>query len=1017
MLRRNVLFVQVLFVSWIISYVALNVSAETPPPQIGNSDSTSFVGINGGPCNQASILTAINAASSGDTIFIPSNNTYSQVLGTIQKDLTFIAATPDCSAADPIGIATIDGSGTNAVSGGLFVIGQNQRVSFININLRNASGTFAGIGSVFEDSTLLLDNVAISQGVASARGGGVSLAPRSTLHMNDSALFDNTGGDNGGGSIYAVQATLVLTDTDVGVPGPPRTGTTGDGGGIKLTDSTLTMTDGSIINNDADGDGGGLYAEDGSIVTLTNVGVGTSLGLFGRNNATNGAGIYASNSQITIADSFFSGNGAAETGGAIYGVNAATVQINALTTLRDNTARDGAAIAISGSGSSLTMPQGGFILENSASAHGGGIFMNDGATAHLENVNIEQNEVTSEVIISSPSGGGIYVEGGSAENPTMLTMLSNTQILTNSALAGGGINGTGDHVSITIQDSQLLDNSADFIGGAIRMDGGVVTMTDSLAAYNRSPLGGALAFLGTTGTLTNVELWRNSTIGSGGRGGGMYTSNGVQLTIDGPYFHQNFAGHGGAIYHDDGSLIMTSDTKQGRIIVNASTSGNGGGMAIVDNATATISASSEIDFVFERNEALNGGGIYLEGDAAQLELIGKVRIWGSKALQHGGGIYIDGGLLTTQASSNGNKPRIGGGNHANGGDGGGIYATNNASLGLYNFTLGVSNDFGNTATGNGGGLFAESSQIIMSNVIVSGNSAEGNGGGIALTNGSQATITTYEDASRGNVTSCDPQILPANTYCSELRNNRADGHGGAAFIEDSTVTMLATAILDNRANEANDTFSGSAIYATDNAVMNVNNGLVAENSGGTLIDLSNNSDFASEHSTYTANAGDAFFITQFTAVTLTNSIVWDNGGGINRTAFTSLSATCNIYQSSNVAIGGIGNVIDDPEFVVTARGNYRISADSPASDACANGLPFDLDYFMRPVNGIYDRGAFEVSLVPLSVTLTSSEAIPQTAYLLFVLCTFLTLLTRHLCGQKQRCDDNPPSNLTTSTRK
>jgi hypothetical protein len=88
-----------------------------------------------------------------------------------------------------------------------------------------------------------------------------------------------------------------------------------------------------------------------------------------------------------------------------------------------------------------------------------------------------------------------------------------------------------------------------------------------------------------------------------------------------------------------------------------------------------------------------------------------------------------------------------------------------------------------------------------------------------------------------------------------------------------------------------------------------------------------------------------------------DSIAWGNtNGGFWITSGT-LTGTCNIDQSSNVG----SNV--DPRFIASgAAEDYHLRLGSPAANACASGLPRDLDNVVRPWGSGYDMGAYE--LVP-----------------------------------------------------
>jgi hypothetical protein len=85
-----------------------------------------------------------------------------------------------------------------------------------------------------------------------------------------------------------------------------------------------------------------------------------------------------------------------------------------------------------------------------------------------------------------------------------------------------------------------------------------------------------------------------------------------------------------------------------------------------------------------------------------------------------------------------------------------------------------------------------------------------------------------------------------------------------------------------------------------------------------------------------------------------NTIIWGNSAP----AFGALTATaCNIDQ------GGTAGPAHDPLFGgAGAAENYRLGAGSPAIDACATGLPRDLENTARPFGTQFDIGAFESHL-------------------------------------------------------
>ena len=105
------------------------------------------------------------------------------------------------------------------------------------------------------------------------------------------------------------------------------------------------------------------------------------------------------------------------------------------------------------------------------------------------------------------------------------------------------------------------------------------------------------------------------------------------------------------------------------------------------------------------------------------------------------------------------------------------------------------------------------------------------------------------------------------------------------------------------------------------------------------------------HVTAANNVGGAGFSPGSAQSYVYNTIIWGN----SQAAFGALTATaCNIDQ------GGTAGPETDPLFVgAGAAENYRLGTGSPAIDACASGLPRDLENVARPFGAQFDMGVYE----------------------------------------------------------
>ena len=152
------------------------------------------------------------------------------------------------------------------------------------------------------------------------------------------------------------------------------------------------------------------------------------------------------------------------------------------------------------------------------------------------------NNLTLAQGVGGIFGGGIYARDSQVE-------IINSEIKDSSAAAGGGVyfsSSNGTH-TLDIAGSSLTGNSSAGDGGALKIDGGAVTIKRSGFAFNTGDKGGAI--VNTNATL-RIE---NSTFsGNEARLGGGLSSFGAEVTLAHTTWAYNSASETGGAVHLEG---------------------------------------------------------------------------------------------------------------------------------------------------------------------------------------------------------------------------------------------------------------------------------------------------------------------------------------------------------------------------------------------------------------------------------------------------------------------------------
>jgi predicted outer membrane repeat protein len=277
-------------------------------------------------------------------------------------------------------------------------------------------------------------------------------------------------------------------------------------------------------------------------------------------------------------------------------------------------------------------------------------------------------------------------------------------------------------------------------------------------------------------------------------------------------------------------------------------------------------------------------------------------------------------------------------------------------------------DGNKAASGSGGAIYLSGSTLTADNCVFRHNSAGDNGGAIAAFTSTVILDAEYPSVAALSVAGSDdhlslagvaPQATacqPASGQCSSLHDNTAGtvvtltGSGGAVYSSDSLLSVNQTYLHRNAAGR------GGAIYqagATSRGY--ISNTLVYSNTStqplGAGIRVAAGA-FTITHGTMANNVGGAGLSPGTASTYVYNTIIWGN----STASFNALAAaSCNIDQ------GGVAGLVSNPLFVSAGAGeDYRLRPNSPGIDACASGLPTDINDRVRPFGALYDMGAHEV---------------------------------------------------------
>ena len=562
---------------------------------------------------------------------------------------------------------TIDGKGHTIDAknlGRIFSIGEGFTVTLTNATLINGKATEGG--AIYNDGSLTLSDVKLSDNAADSYGGAVFnnghlVVGNSVFDSNDIVNRGSASVDYGGAAIYNWYDG-VLTVSGSNFTNNIKNYKNGDNlVGAITTIGNATVSGSNFVNNS--GRWGGAISATGAELRKNSSTLTVSNTIFKDNSALYAGAVYIWGSNYNIADCVFDNNTAFGKGN-----------------MTPNNNNGGALVVsqVSRFNEPITGTISGSKFTNNKAQYGGAAYFNKGFVTITDSV-FENNVATAEggavdfshasvkdlvVSINNSSFVGNKAPVAGAIFTNVDSKITNSNFTKNTASKGGAVlNENG--AKLTVDNSTFKDNAADSYGGAVFNNGELVvsdSVFDSNDIVNRGSAGvdygGAAIYnwenakldISKSNFTNNIKNYVN-----GDRLVGAVTTIG-NATISDSYFVNNSGRWGGALAATggvSGSAINTIDVDGTKFVNNTALYG---GAMFVWASNYTISNS-----VFDNNSAFgkgdmspnnnNGGALVVTQD--NIPVSGKIvnsNFTNNKA-QYGGAAWINEGTVDIDGSN------------------------------------------------------------------------------------------------------------------------------------------------------------------------------------------------------------------------------------------------------------------------------------------------------------------------------------------------------------------------------
>ena len=697
-----------------------------------------------------------------------------------------IAMTDDEAAGFVNGVAinkdiVIDGKGHTISAedlGRIFSIGEGFTVTLTNATLINGKADKGG--AIYNDGSLTLSDVKLSDNAADSYGGAVFnnghlVIGNSVFDSNDIVNRGSASVDYGGAAIYNWYDG-VLTVSGSNFTNNIKNYKNGDRlVGAVATIGDATISDSCFVNNA--GRWGGAISASGYLIAGDDVNTLTVSGsTFKENGGLYGAGIFVAGSDFTVSDCVFDKNTA-------FGKGDMTPNNN-----------NGAAIVVTDTGKDITGVITGSNFTNNKAQYGGAIYICEGNIAISDSL-FENNSADVE-------GGAIDID--SAINNPIVTV-ENSKFVNNTPQA---IHNSKE-LHLGIETFTDLQNAIDLVDGILTLDSDIAMTDDEAANF-------------VNGVIINKNIridGKGHTIDAKNLGRIFKINNWCDVTLTNVTLTNGNATVGGAIYNF-GNLdlvhvnFVNNTAKYGGAIMNSAYG------LVLDDST------------FTNNTAKIGGAIYNSEDCF---VVGNSTFTNNTA-KIGGAIYNYGiGFVIGNSTFVNNSAADGAGAIMNGGRGfvigNSTFTNNTAKIGgaIYNYGIGFvvgNSTFANNTAEDAGAVYNEGDNSVVGNSTFVNNTATSIGGAIINNGKLVVDNSAFEDNAAnyyGGAIINNGKLVVDN---SAFEDNAANYYGGAIFNwDDLQVTNSAfdgnDILVRNIRAMDNVDHGGAAIYNWKNGKLDI----------------------------------------------------------------------------------------------------------------------------------------------------------------------------------------------------
>ena len=699
-----------------------------------------------------------------------------------------IAMTDDESAGFVNGVIinkdiVIDGKGHTISAedlGRIFSIGEGFTVTLTNATLIN--GRAVEGGAIYNDGSLTLSDVKLSDNAADSYGGAVFnngelVVSDSVFDSNDVLNRGSASVDYGGAAIYNwYDGTLTVSGSNF--TNNIKNYKNGDRlVGAVATIGDATISDSCFVNNA--GRWGGAISASGYLIAGDDVNTLTVSGsTFKENGGLYGAGIFVAGSDFTVSDCVFDKNTA-------FGKGDMTPNNN-----------NGAAIVVTDTGKDITGAITGSNFTNNKAQYGGAIYICEGNIAISDSL-FENNSADVE-------GGAIDID--SAINNPVVTV-ENSKFVNNTPQAIHNFK----ELHLGIETFTDLQNAIDLVDGILTLDSDIAMTDDEAAGF-------------VNGVIINKNIridGKGHTIDAKNLGRIFEIDGGFAVTLTNVTLTNGNATVGGAIYNF-GNLDL--------VYVNFVNNTAKYGGAIMNYAYGLVLDDS----TFTNNTAKIGGAIY---NSADCFVVGNSTFANNTATSNGGVIFNYGiGFVVGNSTFVNNSAADGAGAIMNGGRGfvvgNSTFANNTATSkggAIYNYGIGFvvgNSTFANNTAEDAGAVYNEGDNSVVGNSTFANNTAEDAG---AVYNKGDNSVVGNSTFVNNTATSIGGAIINNGKLVvdnSAFEDNAANYYGGAIFNwDDLQVTNSAfdgnDILVRNIRAMDNVDHGGAAIYNWKNGKLDI----------------------------------------------------------------------------------------------------------------------------------------------------------------------------------------------------